>query len=672
MIKSRKKLLACAVVMAATVTFAASPVFAAEEEAVVISESASVAEVEENGTAAVAVVEEETVAENGTVEASVIEEKGAVETEDGALVTEEVIEAAEVEETPGDSRSIWAASRPSDDTIKQWIIQYEGKTVVSVNVKGASEDIIKPANVAVMTKPGATFTAGGIKRDLNRIYDTGFFYDLYPSFEEVPEGVAVTYNVQETPILTQINLVGNSKVEPTDTLMELVTMVPGKRLNRRTLQENIAAIQQKYVQDGYVMAQVYDLDVADDGVLTIRITEGVIEEIIIKGNEKTKDKVIRREMRCKVGEPLNKKEVVRSYQRINNLGFFETVDVKPSMSGVEPGAVVLEIDVKERNTGSVGFGAGYSSTDGFIGMISLGDRNFRGTGDAVKISYEFGGNDRDNRGWAFDWKHPWLDRKETSMMLRLYDRTYEYKDYDTEGELKERFMRHRQGFELTFGRPESEYTTNYISIVNRNDEYDSHKGTNGYMGDRSTPDFAKWREDNFGLTRSIGFSHVTDTRDNYQWPASGKRTSYGIEFAGLGGDFDYRKYTIEESRYYDLGKGRVLAIRAAYGYADNNLPEVDQFMVGGIDTVRGYRDNQFRGDNMLAGSIELRFPLRDKFKGALFLDGGGSEGDGLLPDTLHGSYGFGIMMDTPVGLLRLDVGHGEQGNRVHFNIGTGF
>lgn len=570
------------------------------------------------------------------------------------------------------TRYKWLQVKPSEEAMQEAFKKYEGKTIVNVDVRGASDDIVKAANVAVRSNPGDILSAKLLQRDMSRLMDTGYFYDMYVSFREVPEGVAVTYNVLENPVLTSVEIVGNSDVISKEKLEEKITLKPGQRLNRRILHENMTAVQQMYVEDGYVMAKVNGLDVNDDGKLVIRINEGLLEGFRVKGNKKTKEYVILREMRNKVGEPLNRKVLQRSYQRVNNLGFFESVDMKP-VPGVEPNAVVIEIDVKEKNTGTFGIGMGYSSSEGFIGMVSLGDRNFRGTGDALSVTVEIGASDRDNRGWSISYRHPWLDKKETSMSLRVFDRHFEYDDYDTNGDLKEEYMRHRKGFEITFGRPQTEYTTNYITLSQVDDQYDKHKknGNGPNRGD-DKPENVKWRKDNFGLTRSIKLAHVTDTRDNYMYPMNGRQTTYSFTYAGLGGDFTYQKYDIDEARFYQVGHAQVFAVRAMYGYSPQNLPESAQYRIGGQDTVRGYRDDQFRGNAAAVVKVEYRFPITKVFKGAIFSDAGGAWNDGLAPKKFHASIGVGMSIDTPMGALRLDLGRGSQGTRAHFNIGNTF
>ena len=106
---------------------------------------------------------------------------------------------------------------------------------------------------------------------------TGYFYDLYPTFESVPEGVIITYHLFETPILTSVELDGNTEIEPTDKLLAKMQLKQGDRLNRFALKEDIRALQKQYIKDGYVMAKIRDMEVGDDGKLVIKINEGILE-----------------------------------------------------------------------------------------------------------------------------------------------------------------------------------------------------------------------------------------------------------------------------------------------------------------------------------------------------------------------------------------------------------
>ena len=583
------------------------------------------------------------------------------------LVDAPALTTASVPTTSDERAAAWAAKRPAEDEISNYLAQQVGKTIVEINFSGATEATEKAARSALAMHVGDAVTEEGLVKDRDAIYATGYFYDLYPMFEQVPEGVVLTYNVLENPELKEVKIEGNT-VESTEALMELVTVKNGELLNSRTLQENVQAIQEKYRADGYILAKITDLNIAQDGTLTIKISEGVLEGYRVKGNKKTKEYVILREMRQKVGEPFNANLARRSMQRVYNLGFFEDVNVKMN-PGVEPNAVIMELDVKEKRTGSFGIGAGYSSSDGMVGMVSVSDTNFRGMGDTISLSYEMSGDDTDARGYTFMYRRPWLDKKETAGTLRVYNRTYEYDDYDEDGNHKESFMRKYSGGEFTLSRPMSEYSTNFVTLRSREDKYTKHTET-GNAGDRSGN--TAWLKNNFGTTRSITLEHVTDTRDNIYEPTTGARAVLSAEFAGLGGDFHYQKYTAGDAHYLKAGRSQVFVVRGQYGISKGSMSEYSQFRVGGQDTIRGYREDQFRGTRMALLSAEYRFPIVSKVTGALFADYGGAWSSGFMPENLHASVGVGLGLNTPIGPLRLDYGRGSQGGRVHFRVGGTF
>lgn len=566
----------------------------------------------------------------------------------------------------------WAKTRPEETAIADGMKQYEGQTVVDTIFEGTSKATEGTAKAAISMKAGDMFTVKGLDADREKIYNTGYFYDIYPTFEKVPEGVIITYHVLENPVLKGVNITGNT-VESSDTLNSFVTLKTGEILNSRELNKAVTAIQEQYRRDGYILAKITDMNIDKNGILNLKVNEGILEGYKVKGNTKTKERVILREMRQKPGEPFNSKLARRSMQRVYNLGFFEDVNIKMN-PGVDPNAVVMELDVTEKRTGSFGIGAGYSSEDGVIGMVSIGDTNFRGTGDAISLTYETSGDDTDAHGYTFSYRRPWLDSKETVGTFRIYNRTYEYDDYDTSGDLKETYMRKYSGGEIVFGRPVSEYSTNYVTLRNRKDSYVRHVD-NGNLTpdpDRSHPYWDQWRKDNFGTTRSITFEHVTDTRDNVYNPMSGSRLSLSGEFAGFGGDFDFQKYTVDGQRYIRAGRSQVWALRARYGIGNGDISEFNQYRIGGQGSLRGYREDQFRGDREFLGTLEYRFPIVKKVQGALFTDWGGAWDSGLTPDNMHGSVGVGIALTTPIGPLRFDYGWGDDGGRVHFSVGSTF
>ncbi len=560
----------------------------------------------------------------------------------------------------------WTEMRPDEQSIALRQKALVGQTVVDVVFDGAS-DLTRPkAQSAVLSRPGDVFAEDTVDKDRTAIYDVGLFYDIFPTFQVVPEGVVVTYHLLENPVLKSVTIEGNT-VKKTPELRKLITTPEGELLNTKILHDNLQTISDIYHKDGYILVKVNNLDIGRDGNLKIVINEGKLEGYVVKGNTKTKDKVVIREMRMKPGDPFNAKKARRSMQRVYNLGFFDDVNMKLN-PGAEPNSVILEVDVVEKRTGNFTVGAGYSSSDGFVGLVGIGDKNFRGIGDAINLTFEFSGDDTDNHGYMFSYRHPWLDKKETAVIFRLYNRTYRFYDYDSNGDKIEEFMRKYLGGEFTFSRPVSEVSTNFITLRSREDQYVKHYANL----DRSTGEYAAWRDANFGTTRSLILEHVTDTRDNIFYPMTGNKLNLTVDIAGFGGKFSYQKYTVEDNYYIKAGHAQVFVLRGMYGYGNGTIPEYSQYRIGGQNTIRGYRDEQFRGNHMYLGTLEYRFPVFSKVNGAIFTDFGGAWDSGWTPDHTYSSIGFGLGINTPVGPIRIDLAHGSQGNRVHFSVGGMF
>lgn len=572
----------------------------------------------------------------------------------------------------------WKEQRPAEETIKDAVSAYAEKTIVSVDVVGT--DIIPKEEVLAVLKikAGDKFDMKNIEQDRAAIYNMGYFYDNYPSFEVVPEGVKITYHVMENPILRSVEITGNH-VYSAEQIKSMLNVKTGEILNLRQLNIDLANIETVYRQNGYILAKLKDISIDESGNLSLQFNEGILEGYAVKGNDKTKDYVITREMRMKPGEVFNSEKARRSMQRVYNLGFFEDVSVRLLPGQLNPDDVIMELTVVEKRTGSFGIGAGYSSQDGLLGMVSIGDTNFRGTGDSVKATYEFGGDDGDDSGYSISYTKPWLDEKETSGTFRIYNRKYEYDDYNNDGDEIETYNKKSEGYELNFGRPINEYTTNFLGFRINTTEYRGHE-SGPYDRSTSKPEYVEWRKNNFGETRSIIATQVRDTRDNIYFPTEGSRTSIGVEYAGLGGDFDYTKLTLSGQKYYKVGHAQVIAIRGSVGYSNDDLPENAVFEVGGQNSVRGYRDDQFSGNKMVMGTVEYRFPLANKVQGAIFTDVGDAWGGktwGPWNDvedelTLHSSVGVGMQVQTPIGAVRLDYGWGEDGGRLHFTVGGSF
>ena len=579
------------------------------------------------------------------------------------------------------------------------LAQYLGKTITKQMVTGSTVLSEEEVLAVLKTKPGMELTEIGLSEDLSAIYDMGWFYDLRPEFKEVPEGVQVIYHVLENPTYSKLNLVGNTIIDK-QKINALFNLEEGSVVNLKDINRRVLKLEEEYRQAGYILARVTNVHMDQDGTLNLTVNEGTVEDFKVKGNVKTKDYVITREMRLKKGQPFNAKDARRSMQRIYNLGYFEDVNVKLN-PGKEPNSVEVEISVVEMNTGTFGIGAGYSSADGFVGMISIGDKNFRGIGDRINIRWEFGGED--NKNYDFSYTRPWLDDKETMATIQLYDITNEYADYNIDGDEIARYDKKRRGQELTLSRrTEDEFISNYITIKNRDDIYkgeaDGYEGDVGqyyepqfepgvvngnqvngsrYWEDYYPKDYKERRKENFGVTRSITLGRVLDSRDNIYDPHEGKRISYSIEHAGfMGGDFDFTKFTADYRYYYRAGGESVWALNLGAGYADGDMPLSQRFSMGGSDTLRGYEDDQFRGNSMVKATLEYRFPIVKKVQGVLFTDNGYAwdkrHEDDFDFGLIKNSFGVGLRINSPLGPVKLDYGYGDDGGKFHFSFGGQF
>ena len=610
-----------------------------------------------------------------------LENKPKVEAAEGKLKVEPLSKSVMPEAALQNEQS-----KTADNAAKA--APYVGSMVAKVSLIGVDNLDQEKIKEVLKMKPGTTFTADGFEADMRSLYETGLFYEVTPSFREVPEGVQIDYTIMENPAFVQLDVEGNTKISTAE-IRKMVDIPKGQVLNTKKVNEGARRIESEYSKQGYILARVNDIRLLPNGHLAVLINEGVVEDFKIKGNTKTKAYVITREMKLKKGQPFNAKAARRSMQRIYNLGYFEDVNIKLN-PGQQQNTVVVEITVAEMSTGTFGIGAGYSDADGILGMISVGDKNFRGTGDKVNLRWEFGGDDVYNKNYELSYVRPWIDNKETTMGVTIYDMTNEYVDYNRDSDEIARYYKKRRGQEISFSRvTDNEFITNSITLKNRDDIYvkpvDGYKYQyfEGYDLDgtqQSAAVIAERQAQNFGLTRSVIFARTLDSRDNIYDPHEGKRNNYSVEVASFGGDFSFQKYSADYRYYYRQGVNNVIAVNLGVGFANGDMPLSQRFSVGGSDTLRGYRDDIFKGNSMLRGSVEYRIPLVKKVQGVVFTDAGYAWSKDYNESNfelglMKYSAGIGLRINSPLGPLRLDYGiplNGGNGGRFHFSFGGQF
>lgn len=574
---------------------------------------------------------------------------------------------------------------------------YEGKVMTGFSIEGLPAEVQDEYMALLKSHIGDTLTPAAIKADISALGSSGYLSEINPVITVVPEGVKVAYKVTVNPVVKSVQFEGNT-VYSNEMLVNYLNVQPNTVLNTVQVGERIQGINAAYNRDGYILARVNDMAVDQDGVLHISITEGIVEDIVPHGNKKTKDYVILREFNQKKGQPFNKFLVRRSVEKVYNLGYFDDVNVR-LLEGSTPDKVVIEIDVLEHKTGTITLGAGYSDSDGFVGIVEVGEDNLRGTGDKIKVHWEFGGT-AGYKNYSVSYLRPWIDSKGTSLGLTIFDREDTYTDYNSDGDEISQYVKTQKGINVSLGRQTGEYTRDYVTLETRKDGWkfdeDENSGYNYAEGAGEGSDPAKygsytWNnekydfkgdnyiENNFGRTNSVSWQKVYDSRDNIYDPKRGKRVSATVQWAGhgLGGDFDYYKFTGEYRNYKAIGNNQVIAFRARLGWAQGDVPYSALYTLGGADTLRGFEDDQFRGKKMYNATLEYRVPIFNKVTGVLFTDMGAAWDAPHVTwydddKSFNISVGAGVRISTPIGPIRLDYGVSKDDNKFHFSFGGQF
>ncbi len=564
--------------------------------------------------------------------------------------------------------------------------------------KGVSTDSILPV---LATKVGEDFSVTTMNADLARIRRMGFFYEesVSAAHEPAADGERVTFTVEEHPIVQKIVVTGNKILTEAD-ILKVVTTKIGEVMNSTVVARDEDAIKSLYRTRGYVG----DVGVTDpeqlitrDGVLTFPVIEVVVEAIEISGNKKTKTRVIRRELHTKPGDAYNSVKLQRDLERIYNLDLFEDVGPVEAVPGSEPGKVIIRLPVKEKKTGQVSLGVGYSSPQGVVGRIELGETNFRGRGEGINLLFELGGK-ASHTSYELGFFEPYIDRHHTSVSASVYNKVvYRFANSAITGPVvangsdSNLFNEIRKGGQFTLTRPINEKNRAVLGFRTETVHLNlSAKEANN----PNLPQFIQQE----GRISTLSTRGIRDTRDIVSDPARGVNYTASLDLGNSNvkpdvkgtftrGSLDLRQYFSKGVRIKPTQKKTVFATRVMLGVMNGKIPFSEQFFVGGAETLRGYLESRFWGKNMFLVNMEIRKPISNAFQGVVFVDVGDAWGTNYFLDTTadpsqkfgqHNSVkprigtGVGVRVTTPIGPLRLDWGFGSEGSRTHFSIGHVF
>ncbi|HIJ90514.1 MAG: outer membrane protein assembly factor BamA [Desulfobulbaceae bacterium] len=540
--------------------------------------------------------------------------------------------------------------------------------------------------------------SGKLKRDLleqdrsrlgSLYHNSGYIEARISEPEITDEGdwLYVTFDIQEGDryrvgtIEIEGDIVGDK-----NELFSLIELSKEKFFSRKILRDDVLRLTDRYAESGYAFAEVEpklsknEEDKRMD--LSLKIAQGTlvhINRINIKGNSRTRDKVIRREMQVKEGGLLDASAVRKSSERLQRLDFFEEVNVTPQPT-VQEDLMDVVVDVKEKATGTFSIGAGYSSVDNLMFMGEISENNFLGKGQRLSLQANL--SSRSNR-YNFSFTEPHLNDTKLLFGYDIYNWSRKYDDYTKES----------TGAALRFAYPVwNKWTLGW-----------------GYGYDDTTlSDVSPYASQiildsmHIETTSFVRVGLSKDTRNKLADASKGWLTTYSIKQAGgpLGGDSAFTKYEATSGWYYPLWWETTFHLKGSIGYVVENeekkLPVYEKFYLGGLNTIRGFDSgkvsplesnadgtySRIGGEKMWYGNVEWIFPIVKEIglKGLVFFDLGNVYTDSQTWDVadLRYSTGLGFRWLSPMGPLRLEWGYnldpkeGEKQGVWDFSIGGAF
>ncbi|HKC95019.1 MAG TPA: outer membrane protein assembly factor BamA [Nitrospira sp.] len=487
-----------------------------------------------------------------------------------------------------------------------------------------------------------------------------------PSVElsEDKKWFVVTYAILEGEPFTvaEVGFRGNTVFEEPE-LRDKMKIRPGEIFQRQKIRDEITRLTDMYGSRGYAFAEVVpNVNPNNEertATIILNIKEGEmmrIRQINVYGNDKTKDNVIRRELRVDEQDVIDTPSLKRSFQRLNNLNFFETVEILPQQ--VEPDKVDLNVRVKEKPTGQFSIGGGFSTLDKLVAIADITEGNLGGNGWMGRIRGQLG---QQRTLGLITFRNPYLNDSLTSMQIDVYRSMTNYITY----------FEKKGGASLTFGRWLSEYVSGSISLVAEQLDFSDPNNTCGI-----NPTLFVCQQLGYQTTTGFRTSLARDTRDYYLDPRTGWRTSVGFDFGTpyLGGTNNFYKYYFDVIKYTPLVYDTRFSIHARYGQAEGlhgkPVPLTELFFVGGINTVRGFVFGRAGPVDPITGSLlgaakelifnnDFIFPISTeaKLNGVIFFDyGKGFAANERLSLDLRPTTGLEGRWISPFGPLRAAYG----------------
>ncbi len=582
------------------------------------------------------------------------------------------------------------------------IFEGERVTIKNVELEGVKNFKNKKIIKLMKNKPKKIFQEKEFENDLKEIenfYKNNGYADFniitstYTFVDEKLVEIKIILDEGKKYLFGETSFSGNF-VYTSAELLEVIEYQKGKIFKEEKLVDTIRNIQEKYADKGYLKVYVSTVAILKDNYVEINY---VIEEnfpvyvryIDVEGNKSTKTKVFKREIVQKEGEVFSLKKIRRSQEKIFNLGFIDNVELLINPTN-EPDMVDIVFDITEGKPGMLTAGAGLSSRDGFMGMLSVSHMNMFGLAHRMSLNWNFGKRVND---YSLNWSVPWIYDKPTSLGFSLFNNR-RFRSYASSYSA---YTEKRSGGSIRIG-PRFEDDKYSLSFGYRYERIKIYDVSDIYKNEIS---------EGTSVQSSVDIEFVRDTRD-YIWdPTRGTKLSIGVEIFGgiFGGDLNLYKPNISYSynkKLFSIDDWPfVFSVANRFGWVDRfgstkNVPVYEKYFIGGADTIRGYDSSgqvgpREGGKLYYITNVEFKFPLaREKkrtiVQWAFFFDIGNSWERfsdisfkvSSKQNHLKTGAGFGIRFTTPAFPIRLDWGYGfnhkpgENSSDVYFTIGNFF
>ena len=525
--------------------------------------------------------------------------------------------------------------------------------------------------------------------------------------------VFITINITEGDQFTvnTVKLAGELVVEK-EKLFPLVTIQKGDTFSRRRATRTSENISRQLGNNGYAFANVNVVPEVLEGKKEVNLTFFVdpgkrvyVRRINYSGNTRTRDAVLRREMRQFESAWVSTDNIENSQKRLRRLGYFEEVEVEtPAVPGTAD-QVDVNYKVKERASGNLLAGVGFSDSQGLIFNGSVSQNNFLGSGKRVSVGFD---TSDINRVYRFSYTNPYYTEDGVSRGFSI-----SFRESDADDANLASYSSDLLSAGITFGIPITDIERVSLRLNYQRDVIKTTGSTparflrelNGLSGGSSA--VATTSDSESFNSFVVTGSYAQDTRNKTVFPTRGGLQSISTELSIPGSDLEYYKINYRAQRYLPLTRNLTLALRGDVGYGDGYgdtpvLPFFKNFLVGGNGSVRGYEantlgprivggvnnDDPIGGDLKLVGSAELIFPVpfvKDKnaWRFSTFVDGGnvfgsGSDDEDFEVDNIRFSAGLGVTWLSPFGALSVSLAapfndqDNDETKTFQFNFGSGF